>query len=128
MLTLRLESAGPELGVETASEGLSQHSLYALGQLRVIGVDICGDQDGCTSLTTLNAILKAPGLILAPSSLACRSGLLSQELHVEGFSNPNLLQLIAELFPKSVSMATSSCPAPNEKVLSVFFSTAPMFC
>lgn len=63
MLAFRLESAGPGLGVGTASEGLSQHGLYGLGQLRVIGMDICGDQDGCTSLTTLNAILKAAGLI-----------------------------------------------------------------
>lgn len=79
MLAFRLESAGPELGVGTALGGLSQHSLYGLSQLRVIGMGICGDQDGCTSLTTLNAILRAAGLILAPSSLACQSRLLFQD-------------------------------------------------
>lgn len=127
MLAFRLESAGPELGVGTASEGLSQHSLFGLGQLRGIRVDICGDQDDHTECHS-----QGNRINLSLSSLACRSGLLSQDSlrnsMLRVFSDPNLLQLIVEFFPKSVSMATSSCPAPNEKVLSVFFSTAPMFC
>lgn len=69
MLAFRLESAGPELGVGTASEGLRQHSLFGLGQLRGIRVDICGDQDDHTECHS-----QGNRINLSLSSLACRVG------------------------------------------------------
>lgn len=66
VLAFRLESVEPELGVGTAWEGVSQ--------LRLDRVDICGDQGGCNSLATPNAISEAAGLILAPSMFVDRSG------------------------------------------------------
>lgn len=68
MLAFRLESAGPELGQNSVRRDWAG-TTYGLGQLRLIRVDVCGDQDSCLSLVTSNAIPEAAGLILAPPHL-----------------------------------------------------------
>lgn len=65
MLALRLESAGLELGGRSLGRDRADIT-YGCGKLRLmIRVDICGDQDGCTSLATPNAIPGAVRVILA---------------------------------------------------------------
>ena len=68
-----LESAGPELGVRTALEG-TEPTTHVLIRLRLIRADICGDQDGCTSLAT-KCHFCGSRIISAPSPPANGDGL-----------------------------------------------------